>query len=362
MSTVLSMDDVVKIVVNLSPRAALRNGFNLALILGTSEVISPDDRVKVYSSTESMIDDGFTREMPEYKAASLYFMQSTRPSKLVIGRWNETDAEKIGEAVAACRLKNRDWYICIPLDATSEQIKALAPYIEGVSPASMLCYTTQDMTLLEDMKKLNYKRVFGQYSMQSNAVVGIVGWAMGANTSLRNSAFTLAYKRLVGIEVDDFDENRIAEIQKNNGNYYINRGAQYDLFEHGTMAGGYWFDEIINLDMLVNDMQLSVMELLSTAKKIPQTEGGVNSIKLAMRDSLEKTVRIGFVTGGIWKGPDMMNLHYGDAIENGYLIQSEPVADQPQVDRENRIAPPIYIALKLAGAIHYVVIQVDVNR
>ena len=43
-------------------------------------------------------------------------------------------------------------------------------------------------------------------------------------------------------------------------------------------------------------------------------------------------------------------------------IQSEPINAQLQADRDARKAPPIYVSLKLAGAIHHVTVQVDVNR
>lgn len=39
-----------------------------------------------------------------------------------------------------------------------------------------------------------------------------------------------------------------------------------------------------------------------------------------------------------------------------------PMADQPQSEREQRKCPPIQCAVKLAGAIHFVDIEIDVNR
>ena len=39
-----------------------------------------------------------------------------------------------------------------------------------------------------------------------------------------------------------------------------------------------------------------------------------------------------------------------------------PVAEQAQSEREQRKCPPIQIAAKLAGAIHFVDVQIDVNR
>ena len=70
----------------------------------------------------------------------------------------------------------------------------------------------------------------------------------------------------------------------------------------------------------------------------------------------------GFIAGGVWKGKKILNLETGDSIPNGYLVQAESIDSQSQVDREARKAPPIYVSLKLAGAIHYVTIIIDVNR
>jgi len=57
-----------------------------------------------------------------------------------------------------------------------------------------------------------------------------------------------------------------------------------------------------------------------------------------------------------------LELKYGDTLPRGYMIQSEPINDQTQADRDARKAPPIYVSLKLAGAIHHVTVQIDVNR
>ena len=134
------------------------------------------------------------------------------------------------------------------------------------------------------------------------------------------------------------------------------------MFESGVMANGTWFDEMINLDMLANNMQLSIMDLLKSTNKIPQTESGVTQIKLAIKPDLDKMVTTGFLAPGVWNGPPILTLATGDTLPDGYIILSEAIADQSQADRDARIAPPIYTPLKLAGAIHSVVLQIDVNR
>lgn len=358
---VLPIDDIVRIIINLSPRSAVRKGFNLSLIIGDSEVISLDERVRLYTGADGLLDDGFSKDSIEYQAALIYFMQSSKPGRLAVGRW-DSENEKLADAVTACRTVNRDWYMCLPLSPTSEDVLEIARVVEAARPSTVFTYTTKDVELLASMKGMNYRRSIGWYSQTALLSVAVAGWAMGANTGLRDSSFTLAFKTLVGVPVDDLNANLIEALKKVNGNYYVNRGAEYDGLEWGNMADGVWFDEILNLDMLENDMQLCIMDLLHSRKKVPQTEGGVLMIIGAFKPALDKAVRTGFIAPGIWKGPPIMDLETGDAIPEGYRIQSESIDDQAQADRDARMAPPIYTAIKLAGAIHYVVVQVDVNR
>lgn len=368
---VLPLNDVVNVIVNLSPRSAVRSGFNLSMLIGDSEALTTDKRVAVYSSLESMKDDGFTTDMPEYKAAQIYFAQSSNPSKVAIGFWDSAN-ETLAEAIAACRAFNLEWWGCVPLGktsenglivpATAEEIEEAAITVESSVPDSVMIFTTTDLSSLTSLKNKNYRRTMGIFSDDTNKAVAITGYAMGANTRLANSAFTLKFKRLVGVEADPLRDAQVSDARAVNANVYVNRGATYDLFEQGTMIDGTWFDEMINLDMLSNYIQLSVMDILSKTAKIPQTESGVATIINAFIPDLKDAVKIGFLAPGIWTAPDFMDLKQGDAIEEGYLIMSESVADQSVADREARMCPPIYVALKLAGAMHSVVIQLNVNR
>lgn len=366
---VLPLNDVVNVIINLSPRSAVRNGFNLSMLLCDSNVLSVDDRVSVFSSLDSMTDKGFTSAMPEYKAAQIYFAQSSKPGKVAIGFW-DSENESLAEAIAACRIENREWYGVVPLGSVQggtfaptamSDIIAAAAYIEAATPSAVMFATVDNATMIT-LKGMAYRRTLGVVSTNNNIAVAILGWAMGANTGLARSAYTLKFKRLVGVPVDPLSEAQVSDAKAVFGNVYINRGATYDWFEEGTMADGTWFDEMINLDMLANNVQLSVCDLLGKTNKVPQTEGGMLEIINAFTPDLEKAVRTGFAAPGIWTAPGLLTLETGDAIEKGYLVMSESIDEQVPAERESRMAPPIYIMLKLAGAIHFVVIQVNVNR
>ena len=511
----LPLDDIVRITVNLSPRAAARRGFNLALIIGKSEVIPESERVRLYQSTAAMLADGFTPDSPEYKAARLIFSQRPAPHRIAVGRhvlpgthgltefavsgyfeaaqndndydfkgdydnavydcpdsgeppvlyevtlhiehtpapgnsliWRMTEelpetpaagqvlifnadgwspaefannilfenilpyievaeinpnhevaayglahavngtitplslglplAESAADAVRACRAADSEWYMVSYLDATSDEILAIAHVTEQTGPACIQFCTTDEPlifinspdSVFNKLRERRFRRTIGQYSKTPYAVCGIMGYAAGANTNTARGAYTLMHTQVAGIPPDNLSLSQVNAIRHLNGNVYVARGynGDYAMFEAGTMSDGTWFDEMLHLDMLVNDLQLAVLDLLIARPKIPQTESGVNTIKLAMTPSLVRSRRIGFIAPGKWHGPDIYITHdyaplqTGDMLADGYMILSEPVSSQTQAEREARIAPPVYIPIKLAGAIHSVIVRIDVNR
>ena len=452
MATTLSLNPIVNVIINLDPLSAVRNGFDLGLIVGPSNVIPSSERVRIYTDTDSMLDDGFTSAMPEYKSAQLFFNATSEPTRLAIGRQDtlngamnvvtigaggtgyavndvltvvqvdgslgtllvtsvgtlgavtgvelstagtgysvatglattvlpaggtgctiniSTVGESFASAVTACRHANSDWYTVMVTSQVKAELIAVSDYIESCTPPSAHFYTTADADVLANadnnifdmLKKKLYKRSIGMYSTTTpNAIASIQGYAMGQMNGTNNSMYTLAYKNMPGVTTEGLTNTQVINIKAKNGNVYINRGGQYNVFEQGHVSDGTSFDELIGLDKLANDIQLSVMDALYQAPKIPQTEDGVTQLINAINEPCREAVRIGFIAGGLWKGKSILNLKTGDTLENGFLVQAESVASQTQADRDARKAPYIYVAVKLAGAIEFVVIRVDVNR
>ena len=77
---------------------------------------------------------------------------------------------------------------------------------------------------------------------------------------------------------------------------------------------------------------------------------------------LAEAVTNGLVAPGVWNADGFGRLERGDYLPKGYYLYSQPVDEQAQSEREQRKAPPIQCAIKLAGAVHSTDIQIDVNR
>lgn len=464
----LPLDDIVKVTVNLPAITTAGRRFNLPLLIGNTANFN--DRIKIYSSTDELLEDGFLTSDRIYKAAVLLFGQEEKPEKIAVGKIgtvtepntpgtgeilladalelnpaaqvgeyiyqgyalsdtaeagylliiadgttpqageiNETDAqamnadaqvgqyiaetqsyllsavqvagsdlivpdtitrsETITEYLTACRLANDEWYcvnVCSSL-SDSEIVEGVT-YCNTCSPNAIFCFTTSsgdvvtaNPNVFATLKASGLRRGFGQYSTDhADAVCAIIGWAMGAIT--KNVSFTLAYKPETGVAVEDaITETGFNYLNGNNGNVYVRRGG-YSVFEQGKMADGSYFDEIIQLDKYQLEMQNAVMTLLTTSPKVAQTEDGMALIISTINKVCNNMFAAGFVSGGVWKGRQVLNLNTDDPIPNGYLVQAQSIDSQSQADRDARKAPPIYVSLKLAGAVHYVTIVVDVNR
>jgi hypothetical protein len=368
-----NLDSIVNVTVQISPQAAPRATFNQLLVIGTSEIIPAAERLRLYENADDLLTDGFENNSMEYEAALLYFSQSPQPDKLWVGRQDLTaqPAETPLSAAQACRAENHQWYVLVVLAATDVDNQAIAAWAQAANPATLFGYTSDDPLIIDAgssadimsaLKGLGYSRTIGQYSTISDkAIVAILGYAMGKNTGLINSAFTLKFKQEIGIQTEALSATVINTILGKNGNIYLNYADYYNIFQEGKMANGFFFDRMINLDMLVSNIQLTVMDLLYGRPKIPQTDSGVTAIIHAVSQPLDNAVDIGYLASGVWDGPDVLNLHSGDMMPRGYVVQAQPIAQQSRADRDARKSPPIYVAIHEAGAIHSVLIGVYVQ-
>ena len=129
------------------------------------------------------------------------------------------------------------------------------------------------------------------------------------------------------------------------------------------MSNGYFIDEVHGLDWLQNQVETDLWNLLYTSTtKIGQDEAGMNALIATVNQSLEQAVTNGLVAPGVWNADGFGALERGDTLSTGYYVYIQPLAEQSQAEREARKAPPIQVAVKLRGAVHFVNVTITVNR
>ncbi len=286
------------------------------------------------------------------------------------------DAETPAECALILANASAAWFgltFAATASITDQQYIDVAALIEGLDLKRIFAITTQDADCLDgtvtndimsELKDLAYKRTWTQYSSSSAyAAVSAVSRAFSVNFAANRSTITLMYKTEPGVSAELLTESQALALQDKNGNVFVEYVNDTAIIQYGTMASGHYFDEIHGLSWFEDAVQNNVYNLLYTSKtKIPQTDAGQNQIVAAVAAACEEAVNNGLVAAGIWNADGFGQLERGQNLPNGYYIYASPMALQAQATREQRIAPPIQVAIKLAGAVQEVDILIDVNR
>lgn len=286
-------------------------------------------------------------------------------------------AESLASAVAYMANKSTNWYglqtVSInPSTIQDADVLAVAAFIEAQTVTRIYGVTSQDASMLDatnttsigyQLAQLGYQRTFTQYSSYNRfAAASIFGRAFTVDFNGFDTTITLKFKQEPGVPAEDLLETEARALQAINVNVFVKYDNDTMILQEGTMANGFFFDEVHGLDWLQNDVQTEVYNTLYKAPKVKQTEPGVTRLATAVARSNNRGVNNGLIAPGIWTGPSIGALEEGDMMETGWYVYTNPLANQSQADREARKAPPIQDMVKLAGAIHFADVIINVNR
>jgi hypothetical protein len=482
-ATTLPVSRVVNVAVEMSPTAAALRNFGSCLILGDSDIIDTDERIRLYSSISDIATD-FGISSREYLAAQAFFSQSPQPTQVYIGRWAKsatagrlrgrtlssaeqdislftaittgtlsltidgasksmasidlsaetnlngvasqissalgvsgscawtgerfvitsattgtsstvatTDtgtlsslmgfagsatsvagvaAESLASAITAL-LDYNTWYmVCVAPDAYDDSIVGAAGLIEAASPSRMIGFTTQNSTEIDStasstlgsrLKGLGYNRTILVYSSDSPvAAASVFGRMATINFEGSNTTLTLKFKQLPGVTAENLRSSQAEALKSHNVNAFCAYQNDTSILQEGITSGGWFIDETHGLDWLQNRVETDLWNLLYTSKKVGQDESGATAIVSCVNKSLEQGVTNGLIAPGVWNGDAFGALESGDTLSTGYYVYIQPFDEQSQSDREARKAPPIQIAVKLKGAVHFINVTITVNR
>lgn len=289
------------------------------------------------------------------------------------------------ETPAACiqalATKSTAWYGCMfaaSVMPTAAQSLAVSAEVEAFSLSRVYGVSTQDTGCLSAlvtndiaslMKAGGYNQSCVQFSSSSLYVIAsLFGRAFSVDFNAQNSTIELMYKQEPGVVAENLVDGQANALQAKNCNVF----AAYDngtaIIQYGVMSGGDYFDEIQGLDWFQNAVQTSVYNLLYTAPtKIPQTEAGqnqlVNSVSSVCGNQPGGAVFNGLAGPGVWNSTEVFgSLQTGQYLPLGFYVYTPSVNLQSESDRAARVAPPIMVALKLAGAFQEADVIVTVNR
>jgi Protein of unknown function (DUF3383) len=248
---------------------------------------------------------------------------------------------------------------------TDDQSLDVSTYVEALEITRLYGVTTQETGALSSlvtndlgslMELAEYDQSMIQYSSTSPyAIASLFGRAFGVDFTAANSTIDLMYKQEPGVVPENITDAEAAVLKAKNINVFASYENGTQLIQYGVCSSGQAIDTIQGADWFQNDVQTDVFNVLyESDTKIPQTDAGINQLTNACTAACQDAINNGFAAPGIWNGPSFGSLVTGQYLKNGYYVFAQSVDTQSQSDRDQRIAPPIQIALKLAGAVNTV--------
>lgn len=282
------------------------------------------------------------------------------------------DKESLADAFAVF-LDVPTWYMAyVAAPHEEEDVLGASAIIEASNPSCIIGFTTKDTKEIDPtsedslgakLKKLAYNRTMLMYSSASDhACASIMGRMSTVNFEGNNTTITLKFKQCPGVASENLRTSQANALHENNVNVFAAFNNDTSILQEGVMSSGWFIDEVHGLDWLQNRVQTDVWNLLYTSSKVGQDESGIESLVATVSRSMDQAVANGLVAPGVWNGDEFGALKKGDTLSTGYYVYIQPLAEQAQSEREARKAPPIQIAAKLKGAIHFVDVSITVNR
>lgn len=280
-------------------------------------------------------------------------------------------------AVAAVTLAEsnmgQQWYGLVVPSAVNADHLAIAAFIEAAGTKHAYGVTTQEGAVLVpaatsdiayQLKALGYKRTMTQYSSSNPyAVVSALGRILTTNFNGANTVITLKFKQEPGTVAEYLNTTQANAVAAKNCNVFVAYNNSTSILQEGVMADGTFVDIITGTDWLATTIQREIYNLLYTSTtKIPQTDQGMQLLTTSVEAVCSQAVVNGLLAPGVWNAGGFGNLVQGDYLAKGFYVWAARVSTQSQSDRAARMAVPIQVAAKLAGAIHTANVAITVNQ
>jgi len=290
----------------------------------------------------------------------------------------ERNAPGLGpETPVAClaRVDGTGWYaatFAASVQPADTDYLACSGYIEATSDKHMFGITSGEAIMLDPANTsdiasqaslADYMRTTIQYSITNPyAICSFFGRALTTNFNGSNTTITMKFKQEPGVFPEFITATQASTLARKRANVLVEYNNGTAITQEGVMSGLAYFDEIHGLDWLSNRIQNDLWNVLYQSPKIPQTDPGVHVLVTTCDGGLSQGVTNGLIAPGYWNAPGFGELQQGQLLTSGWYTFAAPVGLQDQAIREQRIAPLIQIAVKLAGAVHFANVLINVNR
>lgn len=265
----------------------------------------------------------------------------------------------------------QQWYGLVIPEAVDADHTAVAAFIEATNTkhyyglttqaaGSVLSTSTTDIGYV--LQQLGYNKTCVQYSStNAYAVMSYLARILPTDYAGNQTVITLMYKQEPGITAENLTASQASALAAKNINVFAAYNNSTAIIQNGTSCSGQFTDTIVGADAFAIAIQTSLYnQLFLIPTKVAQTDRGMHILTTAVTAVCVQFVNDGYLAPGTWTSAGFGSLNTNDQMP-GYYVYAPPVSTQSAAARAARIAVPIQVAAKLAGAVHTASVSIVVN-
>lgn len=219
--------------------------------------------------------------------------------------------------------------------------------------------TTNTTVIAEQIKALNATGTTVVYPSY-NIAAFVMGTAASIAWDQTNGTITFAFKAQSGLAADVTDTQHSVALLEHGVNFignYATRNDNFVFFYNGQMFGEWlWIDTYLNACYLCNKLQVQLMAMFTSNRRIPYTSAGYAIIRANCRDVIEAAINNGVIDIGVSLSnaqksqlTSELGGDFSDEIyNNGYYLQ---ILDATAQARQQRVSPPCNLVYTYGGAV-----------
>ena len=218
---------------------------------------------------------------------------------------------------------------------------------------------TNTTVIAEQIKSLNATGTCVVYPSY-NIAAFVMGTAASIAWDQTNGTITFAFKAQSGLAADVTDTQHSVSLLAHGVNFignYATRNDNFIFFYNGQMFGEWaWIDTYLNACYLCNKLQVQLMAMFTSNRRIPYTSAGYAIIRANCRDVIEAAINNGVINIGVSLSnaqksqlTSELGGDFSDEIYNtGYYLQ---ILDATAQSRQQRVSPPCNLVYTYGGAV-----------
>lgn len=368
---------IVNVQTDVPPVINTSTGQNTTLFLTDATVdLTTVERVRPYFEANTVGTD-FGPDSEAYSAAVAYFSQSPHPSTFYVGVRDPGDPvgppvvppEGIVLALAACLSKFQFYGLAIDRKYPDTDATYAADFAgtnimlygrSSTDPKILIPGETTDFAsnMMNEPRSFVFAR---EPEMTDYPEVAVLSRTTAVDLRIPNSANTIGVQSLASILPSGFTQAQFNAATAKNCNIYEVIGPQAVVFP-GVMSNGLFIEDQYGIDFIQAYVTQLAINGIERAKRVPQTDQGMNYLVGYLDTGLAQIVASGFLAAGYWDAESVPGIvNTGDLLAKGYKIVAAPINTLTPEQRSAGFGSNIGIVLKGAGAIHCLNIYMPFN-